>query len=263
MGEDPETAKAGVSVAYRELANTLREAILRGEYADGRQMPTEQDLSESFGVSRQTVRRGLQDLVAEGLIFRVRGRGTFAMSDAGRNGRRYLRSVGTINDLLAVAADTELEVIRPFQRRTDLQAAGRLHLESDEVMDIILRRLNNGLPFCHSHVYLPPSIGESVTLSGFPHETRDGYLTSIIGVIELTGTPIGRASQSVTAEIVADEEIAAAIDCEPGDPVLRIDRLFFDATDNPVQLGVNYMNPERYSYRVELRGAPSASVVQA
>ena len=34
---------------------------------------------------------------------------------------------------------------------------------------------------------------------------------------------------------------------------LRIDRLYFDAEDTPVELAVSYFDPEHYSYRVKLR----------
>ena len=64
-------------VAYRTLAAQIRNAIRNGEYADGRQLPTEEQLAASYSVSRQTVRRAMQDLVSEGIIYRVAGRGTY------------------------------------------------------------------------------------------------------------------------------------------------------------------------------------------
>ena len=62
------------TVAYRNLAAQIRTAIRNGEYADGRQLPTEEQLAASYSVSRQTVRRAMQDLVSEGIIYRVAGR---------------------------------------------------------------------------------------------------------------------------------------------------------------------------------------------
>jgi GntR family transcriptional regulator len=35
--------------------------------------------------------------------------------------------------------------------------------------------------------------------------------------------------------------------------LLRIDRLYFDAEDAPVELAISYFDPEHYSYRVRLR----------
>ncbi len=70
--------------AYRTLATRLRDAIRNGEYANGRQLPTEEQLSASHSVSRQTVRRAMQDLVSEGIIYRVAGRGTYPVAEEDR-----------------------------------------------------------------------------------------------------------------------------------------------------------------------------------
>ena len=43
------------------------------------------------------------------------------------------------------------------------------------------------------------------------------------------------------------------IEAEPGEPVLRIDRLYYDRNGKGVELAVNYCNPIRYVYRIELR----------
>ena len=71
-------------VAYRTLATRIRNAIRNGEYADGRQLPTEEQLAASYSVSRQTVRRAMQDLVSEGIIYRVAGRGTYPVAEQDR-----------------------------------------------------------------------------------------------------------------------------------------------------------------------------------
>jgi DNA-binding GntR family transcriptional regulator len=67
--------------AYRQVASGLRQAIAAGRYATGQRLPTEAELVASTGLGRQTVRRAFQELVTEGVIYRVRGRGTFAVPE--------------------------------------------------------------------------------------------------------------------------------------------------------------------------------------
>lgn len=62
---------------YLQLETELKQAILDGKYGVGERIPTEQELCQSFGMSRITVRRAVQDLVEEGLLNKVQGRGTF------------------------------------------------------------------------------------------------------------------------------------------------------------------------------------------
>lgn len=60
---------------YEQVADELRAAIARGDLAPGDPVPSETELSERHGVSRQTVRLALQHLTQEGLVTSGRGRG--------------------------------------------------------------------------------------------------------------------------------------------------------------------------------------------
>ena len=108
-------------MAYRNLADRIRTAIRDGEYADGRQLPTEEQLAASFSVSRQTVRRAMQDLVSEGIIYRVAGRGTYPVAERDR----YVNHFGSVEELMALSLDTECEVVSPLQRKVDVETASR------------------------------------------------------------------------------------------------------------------------------------------
>jgi len=235
--------------AYRTLAASLRDAIRGGEYAGGQRLPTEQQLSAQHAVSRQTVRRAMQDLVSEGIIYRVAGRGTYPVADAGR----YLRHFGSVQDLMALSLDTECEVVSPLQRKVDVATASRLRLPSDEIFTVALVRRHAGVPFCYTSVYLPPRVGQLLT--GFGELAAAGRRSrvTVIGLIDtrLNGA-VAAAEQSVSAA-GAPAFAARHLGCGAGEPLLRIDRLYFDPEDTPVELAVSYFDPEHYSYRVKLR----------
>ncbi|QSN63506.1 MULTISPECIES: GntR family transcriptional regulator [unclassified Caballeronia] len=65
------------AAALRQIKDTLRERILDGTYAPHSHMPSEHELCAMLGVSRITVWQALGDLQKEGLLFRLRGNGTF------------------------------------------------------------------------------------------------------------------------------------------------------------------------------------------
>lgn len=62
---------------YAALAAQLRQAIFQGEYVTGSRLPSENQLVESTGFSRQTVRQAIALLEQEGLAQRVQGSGTY------------------------------------------------------------------------------------------------------------------------------------------------------------------------------------------
>lgn len=235
--------------AYKVLARELRAALLRRRYADGSRLPTEAELAQEYQVSRQTVRRAFHDLVAEGMVYRVPGRGTFA---ATRDGQ-YLRQFGSVEDLMSLSRDTELEILRPLQRQVNIEAAARLRLDSDVVHRVVFRRLHLDQPFCHTSVYLDPEAGTA--LVDLPELASTGARSdaTIIGLLDSRlPEPIAEAEQSITAT-AADQTLATALHCAPCAPLLRIDRSYLTTRGRPIELAISHFLPEQYTYRVTLR----------
>jgi GntR family transcriptional regulator len=234
--------------AYKTLRQQLRDEIAAGLYGEGTRLPTESELVARHGLSRQTVRRAFQDLVAEGVVYRVPGRGTYASE----TGRRYLRQLGSIEDLMSLSDDTTMEVLSGLRRRVDVDAASRMRLVDDVVYTVVFRRCHDGVPFVLTRVHLPEPVARLVL--GAP-EMADGAVSTstVIGLTEPhLSEPIVEAAQSITVGS-ADREVADAVGCAPGHPMLRVDRLYADASGTPVELAVSHFLPEQYTYRVTLR----------
>jgi DNA-binding GntR family transcriptional regulator len=236
---------------YKTVAKALRAGIASGAYPPTRRLPTDAELGSTFGVSRQTVRQAFNQLVGEGLVYRVRGRGSYAVASPA--GDQYLRSVGSIDDLLALSVDTELEVVQPFRQTVDVAAAGRLRLPTDELSVGVFRRLHGGLPFALTTFYLPPAIGTRIARDSRLAEAGVRSPATVIQVIEeLCGIVVAGAHQSITATLV-DDEVAGLIEAAAGGPALAVDRVYFDARGELIELAVSVFNVDRYSYRLQLR----------
>ncbi|MDG4663032.1 GntR family transcriptional regulator [Mycobacterium sp. 236(2023)] len=234
--------------AYQVLRERLRDEIAAGRYPDGTRLPTESELVARHGLSRQTVRRAFQDLVAEGAVYRVPGRGSYA----GEPGRRYLRQLGSIEDLMSLSDDTTMEVLSGLGRRVDIEAASRLRLDGDVVYTVEFRRVHDGVAFGHTVLHLPPAVAAPVLTS--PSLMTGAVSThTVIGLLEPhLERPIAEAAQSITV-VGADDAAAAAVGCATGHPMLRVDRLYSDEGGHPVELAVSQFLPEQYTYRVTLK----------
>lgn len=69
-----------MSTKYLFIYNEIREKILCNKYTMNEQLPDEMTLAKQFACSRMTIKKALDLLVSEGLIFRKRGQGTFVLS---------------------------------------------------------------------------------------------------------------------------------------------------------------------------------------
>lgn len=233
--------------SYRLLTRQLRDQILRDEFPEGTPLPTEFALAEEHGLSRQTVRRAYQELVAQGLVYRVQGSGTFVTPRE----TRYRRHFGTIDDLMKLQLDTEVDLVQPLTTVLDAAAAEHLKLSEPRVEALTFLRVHNGEPFCRTRVAVPPDIGAAL------HSRRElvepGLHTqvTIIGLIEGLGRDIAEAEQVITA-VSADEGLAHDLGCAPGIPILHVERTYLQRNGQPLEYAVSDFLPEHYSHRSKL-----------
>lgn len=85
---------------YQQLVDKIRAAVKSGTLSTGCQLPTVQELSDRLGVARGTVKRAYDELEHEGIIEKVRGRGTFICQQRLDSASRKDRAMAAIDDLL-------------------------------------------------------------------------------------------------------------------------------------------------------------------
>lgn len=233
--------------SYRLLARILREQIYNNAYADDQPLPTESELVDAHGLSRQTVRRAYQELVADGLVYRERGRGTFIVP----SDQRYGRPFASVGDLMGLTLDTEFEVIKPLHGGWDEDAAEKLHLRSRQLYSIVFRRIHHDSVFCMTTVYLPPDVGAQ--LEELPELSIAGARSrvTVIALIESRGHDIVGADQVITA-VAATDRVAELLGCAAGIPILHVERTYFGRNGQPLEHAVSDFLPEQYSHRLRL-----------
>jgi len=237
----------GRAAAYQQLAEELRDLIRNGA-TEHQQLPTEKELTGRYQVSRQTVRRAYLELVADGVVERIPGKGTFPAPKG-----HYRRSFSSIVELLALSIDTELRIIEPLTATANADAASNLGLQYDRVLHVGYQRLHQSEPFCYTDVYLPPRMEGFLSSAALLKRKSARSGITVLGLLDrVLPHPIAGAKQTVTA-VAAPPDIADQIDCRAGEPILRISRIHFDTEGRPVEQCINHYNPERYSYTLQLQ----------
>ena len=75
MDQSPDTAPS----LHVQLADYIRDKVYSQEWPEGTRLPSEHQFMLQFGISRGTVQKGIQLLVNEGLITKVKGKGSFVI----------------------------------------------------------------------------------------------------------------------------------------------------------------------------------------
>lgn len=225
---------------YRQIADELRsriEAGASGDYAAGRLLPSESELSAAYGVSRVTVRKALELLREEGLIDARQGFGWFV---AVAPQHLALGRLGTIEEQLAeLGVKSERRVVGFRFVRAPVRA--RQVLAAATVLEVRRVNLADGEPFARVTVWCDEKLGATVSRADV--ERAPFY--------EVLDVEIGRATQTIGAA-AADETDAELLAVPVGSPVLRCERVTRDVDDRPVLLSEHVFPGHRTELVVEL-----------
>lgn len=235
---------AGPVPLYHRVYLILREGILTGSYAKGAVMPTEETLCTQFGVSRTTMQTAMARLVAEGLIVRQQGRGTFVAETLPIvNARSSVSAL--LRNVNAIGKATEA---RPLDSTRVLADEAMAALFDVPVETPMLRyrqlRVLDGTVIGRITALLPPAVADILDHAADP--SRPMLLR-----IEDAGIRLARADQSIRARI-ADPVVASDLGIEPGMAMMEVHRLVFDMDDRLVEEITAQYRGDRYEYRSEL-----------
>jgi GntR family transcriptional regulator len=227
---------------YQRLLHHLRDAIRTGSYPPEGQLPTESELVRDFGVGRQTVRRVFQILVAEGLVYRVRGRGTFVQPVE----RWPLRSLGAAEAVLG--EESFVDILQPLVEISSQKVAETFGETEDKVFSMAIRRCREDRPFVHVSLFFPGDVGRCLLASDGLEELQADPSVTLIGLLARRWPGGVAAVKQKVFPVAIPIEIAATIDCDPGEPVLRFERVYFDKNWRPIELAIDTFNPRRFTY---------------
>ncbi|MGD9980118.1 MAG: GntR family transcriptional regulator [Hyphomonadaceae bacterium] len=235
---------------YHQLERQLRERITRGEFKPGEALPTEERICVQYGVSRITVRRALDALIAEGLITKRRGVGSF-VTPPSAGGVRSVRLSGSLDEFLASAGALATEALSMEEVDAPEEAERGLRLEPGlRCTRLELLSYLDGAPLGHHNLYLPLSVGRLVKAA------EVGQKLPVIRMVEdKLGVRVVRAEQFLEAD-VAGPDAAKHLGLQEATPVLKVTRIYYDTSGAPVEMIVARNHPERYRYSIDFVARP-------
>lgn len=229
---------------YHQIFLQLREEITSGERAYGSRMPTEQELSAQFGVSRITARRALDELADNQLVERRRRVGTHVIFRS--PAKPFQGNIEqALESLLNFGRATQVRLVEVGEVSARPPIDEALEVAADTmVLRVVRVRWLDGQPLGHFVSFIPADIGK--------HMTREKLKsTPILTLIEDAGVQIGSAYQTISATL-ADATLSGALAVDIGSPILRVSRTVLDVNKRPVQHILAQFRPDRYQIRLDL-----------
>lgn len=226
---------------YKWIKRELTQLLGNGVWRPAQAIPSERRLAEEFGVSMGTMRRALDELVAEHILIRHQGRGTFVSA---HDTNRFLFRFFNIAAHDGERSYPKVNLLDFGPRRADATIARALSIRPAARVYGFRNLLSlQGEPALVDEIYLP-----AVRFAGLDEDSlrhRTGTLYQLYE--ERFGNSVTHIDERVRA-MVADPFLAGVLQVEEGAPLLHIIRRALSVDGRPVEYRHSYVSTERHEY---------------
>ena len=199
---------------YQTIKQHIIDMIESGQWPTAYRVPSENELSQSFSVSRMTARRAVKELADEGLLVRSQGLGTFVAE------QRPLGSVMEIRNIADEITNNNQHYTSRILRLEEKNAPDKVslalgvHSDSSLFCSTIVH-CGNDVPIQWEHRFVIPKLAPDYLQQNFISETPNVYLSRI--------APVTRADHVVQA-ILPEKDVSKALNIKHGEACLQIKR---------------------------------------
>lgn len=226
---------------YIKIKEDIKRKINEGVYKKNMRLPSENMLSEELSVSRMTVRRALDELTREGILYRTRGSGTFVSSN--RFSQCDIMSFSEMVKRNGSVPTSEI-LEKTFICDDDISVA--MHLPKSSVFFMVRRlRLADNIPVGIENVYLPlqycASPDKLMLKNSLYEELKDLY-----------GWTVSQQDIAIVAEMPTKEE-KEILNLLKGEAVLKTEGISLDDENRPILYEKNTYSGKDYIMHVSVK----------
>ncbi len=227
------------SPLYRQLMQRLKNDIATGLYPIHGRIPSEQELCDTYQVSRVTVRKALSDLTRDGLLIRHQGKGTFVAVPRIQRDLKQITSFHTACRIMGCTPQTKL--IHAQWHHATPDDVESLHIApGDMVLEICRLRFADNLPVM---------LETNRFSSAFSYLDKEDLTQSLYDLLLRNGTEPQKAVHDI-ALTYATQNHAKLLDVEPEAALLLLRECVYDQNGSAIHTSSQLIRGDRFTFRI-------------
>jgi GntR family transcriptional regulator len=233
----------GAGPLYLQLQRRLSDAIASGRLSPGDSLPPERDMAAMTGLSRVTVRKAVEGLVAQGHLVQKRGSGTFVAARVERMEQALSLLTSFTEDMARRGKSVDsLWLSRRIDSPAPEEVMGLGLRAGDRIARLERVRRSDGVPLAIERAALPLSVLDA------PEQVTG----SLYAVLQARGMRPVRAVQRITAANLGERD-AELLGVPTGAAGLKIERIGYLANGRAVEFTRSLYRGDAYDFAVELK----------
>lgn len=225
---------------YYQLARLIEKEIIAGRLKPGESLPPEYETADHFGISRMTVRRAYSELIAAGMVFSERGKGTFVAKPKLEDVEFELDDFDDATPTPKSEKGKQVKLLSAKIVRADEKLASKLAVEiNTRCLHFKMLITIDNTPLAYENKYIVFTKQSPI----LEQELKDPSLSNLASIgghhILTTGKRVFRAS------IVTEEE-AVLLKVNRQTPVFLVEQTVYDNEKKPIGWGKSIYRGDRY-----------------
>jgi GntR family transcriptional regulator len=233
---------------YHQVESCIRSDIAKKNYLPDQSIPTEIELQKKFDLSRETVRKAINNLVFAGLVEKRKGVGTFVTHPKIVHRVGYI--YGSYEEIVARGMIPSTIFIEKKEIKPPELMRKEMALEKgDSVVKIKRLRLVNEEPVAILSSYLPKELVPDLTKVKFENN-------SLYHTLEKTyNLTLSESDEIIEAGSITGKD-ANRLQIKKGSPILVVKRLTFLSDSRIIEKLTALYRSDKFKYQVKLKGRP-------
>lgn len=230
---------------YYQVKNQILRKIEKGDYRVNERIPSENEFVKIYDVSLITIRKALLELVQEGILHRIQGKGTYV---AAPKLNRYVNLLSFTQEMNEKGMTPSTKSVRFAKEEADEKTAKILRIpEGSEVWVCERIRFADQQPMAYQKSLLP--CGMFPGLNGqWVEDSQSLYKV----LFERYSTEVSRAEEEYNAISIRDSIIADELGIRVGDSAFLVKRTSYTKQGDAFEYAISVLRGDRYSITVNL-----------
>ena len=242
MNKEKVFKTCGVNL-YSSLSKYIIEQITNGNYPPGSSLPTEKWFSDTFEISRVTVRKAINDLINDGQLIREKGKSPTIPI------RKYTRDFNKLSgfseQIIAEGHIPSAEIIKFKNIKANIFIANKLKIKEGSTVTYVKRlRYSDGIPIAIQNIYLNSQFSQGLTLNDLSY-------SSLYSFFESKGIVLDYSEQIVHASMPSDE-IKKLLKLDSKTAVFDLERITFLKSGDIIEYVKVICDAHKYNIKVNL-----------
>ncbi|MCR2823485.1 GntR family transcriptional regulator [Lederbergia panacisoli] len=229
---------------YHQLQEILRENIESGIWKPSDIIPSENQLMQEYNISRNTVKKAIENLVQDGILYRVQGKGTFVSRP---KFEQSLIGFYSFSKVMKERGLSPMDVIENIEKKkAKPRIAKQLKInEEDYVFELKRIRYAQGEPVIFETSYIPEKYCPRLSHEKLERNSLYDLMQKEYGIF------VTKAKETFEPILIKSYE-SRFLEVEEGFPALALDRIAFDAYEVPVEFCHSIVRGDRCRFYTEL-----------